>query len=136
MTSAAPDRGVGSGMHAPPFWAFLELVLRQDEMFQGLQSGLPEFSVVFEPGGGLPQRSRLQPAVMLAADDLPADQPRALEHPEVFGNRGQGHRKRLGQPRDRGFAAPEARQDGPPRRVGQGGEGLVEGVRRIVNHPV
>ena len=90
---------------------------------------------------GNPRRSILhglggQPAAVYAAIDLALQQPRRFKHAQVLGDRGQRHRKRLGQFRDHRFAARQACQDRAPGGIGQSTEGGVQGRRRIVNHMV
>jgi len=56
----------------------------------------------------------------------PGDQAGALEHVEVFGDRGLAHVERLGELHHRGFATGQRDEDRPSRRIGERGEYRVE----------
>ena len=64
----------------------------------------------------------------------PRDQPAALENLEVLGHRRQRHVEGRGQLVDCGVAPGQAAHDGPPRRVGQGGEGRIETLGGLRGH--
>ena len=58
------------------------------------------------------------------------DQTGLLEKLEVLGDRGKRHVERLGQLRDRRLAGPQAGEDRPAGRIGEGGEDGAESVGR------
>jgi hypothetical protein len=66
---------------------------------------------------------------MHAPVNLPLQQARGLEHPQVFGHRRQRNLEWLGKFRNRGLVLGQAAQDGPPRGVGQRAKRLVQGSR-------
>ncbi len=61
----------------------------------------------------------------------PRDQAGPFEHLEVLGDRLQTHVERLSELIHRGLTPDQADQDGPPGRIGEGGEGETE---RVVRH--
>lgn len=73
---------------------------------------------------------------MQAALAATLDQPRALQHPQVLGDGGQGDAERTGELRDGGLPDPKPGQDRASRGVGEGGEGRVEPERLMINHMV
>ena len=97
----------------------------------------PEPLVAVEPFVGFVHRLGAQPARHDAAALFPGDQPRILEDVEVLHDRRQRHGERLGEIADTdGVAVAQARQQRPPRRIGEGGERAVERGGLIVNHVV
>jgi hypothetical protein len=76
-----------------------------------------------------------QTAVPYASVASHRRQPGALEHPEVFRDRGQRHRERLCQLADRVVTRRQSSQDGATRGVGKRGKGLIEQAW-LVNHMV
>ena len=60
---------------------------------------------------------------------------RALEHAHVLGDGGERHREPRGELADGAIAGGETREDVAARGVGEGGEGMVEGLG-MVNHAV
>ncbi len=73
---------------------------------------------------------------MDAAVFLPGEKPRALQDPEVLGDRRKRHGEGLGQRRHRGFSARQPGEDRPAGRVRQGRKSGVEGASLILNHMV
>jgi hypothetical protein len=98
--------------------------------------GFPESPVLCDPGRCIFHRLSGQPAAVYAAIDFTVQQPRGFQHPQVLGNRGQRHGKRLGQFRDHRFAVRQPRQDRSARGIGQRAERGIEYAVRIVNHTV
>lgn len=99
---------------------------------QPVERLVPELPVALHPVMRLfkchrPERAELLPA-------LPAflDQPRPLQAGQMLGDRLLGNAERLGQLVDRGRALPQAVQDHPPGGVGEGGEGVVEGIHNYM----
>jgi hypothetical protein len=78
-------------------------------------------------------RPRLDPAGPDAADLLGHDQPGAFEHREVLHHRRKRHGERAGEVAHRSRAARKPFHHRPPRRIGKGLEGKVEG-RELVKH--
>jgi hypothetical protein len=103
---------------------------------ESVQTRVPEPAVVLEPGRGAAKRLRVEVAVVLPPDHLAADEPGPLEDLDVLRDRVQRHGKRPRDPGDRGGAAPEGRQDRPPRGIGHGREYVVEGRLSTFNHTV
>ena len=54
----------------------------------------------------------------------------------MLGDGGQRHGEGRGQRAERSLALHQPREDGAPRRVGEGGEGRIEGIGLILNHMV
>ena len=81
---------------------------------------------MLHPVGHLFQWSGREPArppLRLAAA---RDQASPLQHLEMFGDGRHAHLEWLGQLRNRSFARGQTCQDGPPCRIGEGGEGGAE----------
>jgi hypothetical protein len=102
---------------------------------QGVEALLPERPIAVDPGSGLLERFRLQPATPLAPFLPRLHDSRSFQRGDVLQERGQGHGERTGEGRDGLLSERKPRQDGPPRGVGQGREGGVQGGI-IVNHAV
>jgi len=96
---------------------------------------LPEPAVAVDPGGRLAHRARDEAAAPAAALAAALEQAGALQHAQVLGDRRQGHAERVGQLADGRLAGPQPRQDGAPRRVREGREGIAQD-RFMVNHMV
>src|SRR5262245_32333315 len=108
---------------------FLVLALQLLEVpAQLVQALLPEAPVELDPVGDALTRARLQAASAPLRLAAALDQPRALEHLEVLGHRGQADVEGLRDLEHRGFARSEAREDRAPRGVGEGGKGGAEAV--------
>lgn len=103
---------------------------------EGVELPLPKAAVAGDPGGGVLHRARRQPAPAHPALAAAVDQPGALQHAQVLGDRGEGNTERLSQRCDGGLAGGEAGQDRAARGVGQRAEGGVQGGRLILNHVV
>lgn len=84
--------------------------------------GFPESPVLRNPCRCIFHGLGGQPAAVHAAIDFPLQQPSGFQHAQVLGNRGERHRKRLGQFRDHGFAARQPHQDRTARGIGQRAE--------------
>src|SRR5579859_3741154 len=97
---------------------------------QTVEALLPEVAIVLHPVGDVFERRRLQPAGSPLGFPRARDQARAFERLEVLGNGGHAHLEGLGQLRDGSLAGDQASQNRAAGRVGQGGEGGAEGVRR------
>src|ERR1700704_4837841 len=112
---------------------FLRLVLAlqfPEVAVQLVEALFPVTPVVLDPVGDVLERIRLEPArppLRLASALDPA---RALEHLQVLGDGGQADLEGLGQFHDRGFPRGEAREDGTPRRIGEGGKGAAKAIGR------
>ena len=106
-------------------------------MLEGIETAFPEPAVARNPCRGLGERSRLQTAQPYPAILSRADEAGPRQDLDVLQDGRQRHGEWLRELTDGGLRLGEPRQDGSPRRVGQGREGRVE--RRgmlIVNHPV
>src|SRR3954454_13501496 len=113
--------------------ALLLLRLEFDEIIvEAIETLVPELAIAIEPVVHLLEGAGLDPArppLRLAAA---RDKTGALQHLEMLGDGGKAHGERLGELRHRRFARHEPRENGPPRRIGEGREGGAEAVRR---HP-
>lgn len=97
---------------------------------------LPEATAMSDPQRRVLHRSGVQRAASNPALLRTGEESRPFEDPEVLRNGGERHVKRLGQVGDRGHSRRETGQNGPPGRIRKGGEGSIEGTRRILNHMV
>src|SRR5262245_17209983 len=95
-----------------------------------VEASLPDVAIALRPLGDLLERARLDPAGPPLGLAALGDEARALQHAQVLGDAGQAHVERLRQLRDRALALGQARQDGPPGGIGEGGERGAEGVGR------
>jgi len=87
---------------------------------------LPQLAILLEPGVGVAQRRRHEPARPALRVAPARDQPGALEHLEVLRDRGLAHRERFRELHHRRLAPGEPREDRAARRIGERGEGGVE----------
>ena len=99
---------------------------------EALEAPLPELAVALEPVGGLGERLGLEPARPPLRVAAARNQPGALEHLEVLGDRGLAHRERLGELRHRGLARREPGEDRPAGGIGERRERRVEAGRALV----
>src|SRR5215831_9722853 len=123
------DRGsrAGSRLFLWPTPYLLGLELTQI-VLQPVETLLPQLAVVLEPIVHVLERRGFNaagPPLRLAATD---DEAGALQHLQVLGYGWQAHFEGLRQLGDRGLAERQARQDGPPRRIGERREGSAEAV--------
>src|SRR6185312_2347240 len=86
----------------------------------------PEALVEAQPIRGFGETVGAQPAAAERAVALAIDEPRPLEHLEMPRNRRQRDAEGLGELAHRRLPGREPRQNGAPRRIGEGGKGLVE----------
>src|SRR3954470_16975609 len=99
-------------------------------MVEAVEARVPELAIALDPVVHLPPPARLDPArppLRLAAA---RDETGALQHLEMLGDSGKAHGEWLGELRHRRFARHEPRENGAPRRIGEGREGGAEAVRR------
>ena len=97
----------------------------------------PEALVAIEPLHRLLHRAGGEPARHGAPGLLARDQACVRQHVEMFHDRGQRHRERLGQFAHRdAVPAAEPRQQRAPRRIRQRGKGAVQDLVVILNHTV
>jgi hypothetical protein len=95
----------------------------------------PEVPVVVDPLRRFSHRRRDEHGAPHAALAPNASQAGALEDANVLGDGGQAHVEPRGEVADRAVTGREPGDDRPPRRIGKGAEGGVEG-RVMVNHMV
>src|SRR6185437_6630722 len=93
---------------------------------QALEAALPELAVAFQPPASIGEWLCLQPPRPPLRVASPRNQACPFQHLEMLRNRGLGHREWFGQLHNRRFAGREARQDRPPRWVGERGECCIE----------
>src|SRR5918995_608802 len=91
-----------------------------------VEAALPEGTVTLQPLDRVLERCPLQPRRPKLRRPAPGDQSRALQHLAVVGDCLRADRERLGQLVHRRLALGESPQDRPPRRVGEGREGVRE----------
>src|SRR5208282_1467332 len=85
-----------------------------DIVVQPVETLLPEAAIVLDPSGNIPERSSLQatrPPLRLAAA---SDQPGALQHLQMFGDRRHTHLKWRGQLGNRSLAQRQPPQNCAP----------------------
>src|SRR3989442_803250 len=105
---------------------FLEVAVKLVEAL------LPVTPVVLDPVGDVLERIGLQPARPPLRFAPALDQARAFEDLEVLGHGRKADLEGLGQFQDRGFTRGEARENRPPRGIGEGGKGGAEMIGRHV----
>src|SRR5512133_4060271 len=120
-------------------------VICSQPFVHAVEASLPEGAVVIEPFGRVLQRHRAQARGAQLRGAPPFDQAGALEHAQVLADRLGAHRERRRQLVDGGLALHEAREDRPPRGIGERGERRAElvdghgakpsGLIRIRDHP-
>jgi hypothetical protein len=96
---------------------------------------LPEDAVEGEPVGGLLHGRDGETAHADTAGFFLLDESCVFEHVEVFEDGGHGDVVRTGEFCDGGLSALQVGEDGPTRRIAEGGEDSVE-AGRILNHKV
>src|SRR6185369_2700248 len=122
----------------PARWAFslVTLLLLHlqvlHKIFQPIEAAFPEDAVALDPIGDLPQGLRLEPARPPLRMAAARDQPGALQHLEMLGDRGRADGERCRQLLHRGLARYEPRQDGPACGIREGREGGAEVIRRHI----
>jgi hypothetical protein len=79
-----------------------------------------------DPFGGRIERAGIEGDQVLAPIAAATDQGGLLQHPQVFGDRIEGHLEGPRHIGDARFAVRQADQDRPARGVGQGMQRLVE----------
>jgi hypothetical protein len=98
--------------------------LQVSEVFvQPVHTVLPRATILLEPLGGLLQWGAVEMTRPHLPDAGPADEAGAFQYLEVFRHRGRCDRKRLRQFFDGEFSLGKARQDRPPRGIGESSEG-------------
>src|SRR5215813_5478594 len=70
------------------------LLARNNVLLQSIQADIPEIPIVRDPRRRLPQRGRVQAAMVLASHHLPPDQTGALQHQNVLRDRVERNRTR------------------------------------------
>lgn len=94
--------------------------------FKVVQVDWIELSEALHPDRRIAQCIGLQHAPDDAAATLLPDQPGIGQDRKMFGNCGQADLKRRGDIRDRHVVLQQHAQNGPPCRIGEGGENLVK----------
>lgn len=87
----------------------------------------------FEPGTGVLERSRIDPANAFPSPRFTRHEARALQYTQVFGHRRERKRKWLGETADGGFSLRQTIKDGTAGGVGQRVEDKIE---VLFNHVV
>lgn len=92
-------------------------------VLEAVKALFPEDAVVFQPVHGLLHRLGLDAAGAPLGVASAADELGAFQHLQVLGDGGKAHAERGGQVVHRNLPlSSEARKDGPPGRIGQGGK--------------
>src|SRR5439155_17010691 len=107
-------------------WLIAALLQLVQVVVEVLVALLPEPPVLLGPLRDPAQRCRYEPAGSPLGIAATGDQPRALQHLQVFGDRLKAHRERRGQLVDRGLALRQPGQDGAAGRVGERREHAAE----------
>src|SRR5574341_162459 len=119
----------------PTLAAVTMLLLRFLEVLEiaiePLKARLPEAAVVLRPVGDLLEGGRLEPARPELRFAAARDQARALQDPQMLGDRGAAHGERRRQLLHGGGAGGEPREDGAPSGIGECGE---DGAQLIGGH--
>src|SRR5271170_3690985 len=95
-------------------------------LIQPIEALFPMPAVMFEPLGGILERTRIEPAGPPLRLAPARDQAGALQHLQVLGDPRKRHVKRLRQLGHRGFAPGKPRQNRPPGGVGESGKREAE----------
>src|SRR5688572_28335639 len=104
---------------------------------EAVEAALPELPVALQPAGDVLQRARVEPTGPPLRRPAAADQAGAFEDPQMFGDRLEADRERLGQLVDRRLSAGELGQDRAARRVGERGQRGAELIDcHLLIHPV
>src|SRR5579885_228333 len=98
-------------------------------LVETIEAFLPETPILLDPISRVLERRRFQPARSPLGLPPPADQPRSLEHLEMFRDGGKAHVERLRQFGDRKLAHREAGEDRPSGGIGQRRESGAESIR-------
>src|SRR6476646_10725460 len=97
-----------------------------------MEARLPQRAESLDPLVGVLQSSCFEPAHAALGVPPAGDQSAALEHLEMFRDRGLAHREWPGELGDGRFTLCEARKDGPAGWIGECREGVVE-ARHVYN---
>src|SRR5262249_10910453 len=100
-----------------------------EQRIEPLEIRLPDRAVLVDPRAGLGERLRLDPARAALSVLTARDQPRALQHLQVFGDRRLADAERRRQLRHRSLSPRQPREDRAARGIGEGGERGVEALR-------
>jgi len=87
----------------------------------------PDPSALFDPVDGGVECFALEVTRSELGAPRPRDETATFEHFEMLGHRGRRHLERLRELFHRGFSGSQPGEDRAARRVGEGGEGRVEG---------
>lgn len=96
-----------------PLLVFLQVIIQTIEAF------LPVASIMFQPVHRVLHWLCLEAAGTPLRGAAANDEPAALQHLEVFGDRGKTHIKWLCELLDRGFTGGKPGKDCPPGRIGK-----------------
>ncbi len=111
------------------------MVLLVEIALERIELPPPEAAILGDPVSSRLERLGREPAAPLAPDLVIEDEPRPPEHTHVLEEGGERHPVRLRQLAHRRLPVLQPLEHRPAHRVGQRGEGAVQG-RRIVNHSV
>src|SRR6476646_511369 len=114
-----------------PFVLFVLLALRlncPEVVVEPIETLFPKPAVFLEPIIGFPERLHVNAAWPHLRIAGPRDKARALQHFQMFRDRGQAHVERLRELQHGRFAEREPREDRAPCRVSKSREGGTEAV--------
>src|SRR5438445_13333362 len=97
------------------------------QIFHAIETVFPQLAVVVEPAVDVAQRLELDTAEMFLGCPAAGHEARLFQYADMLGDSANGEREGLRQFGDRGFAVEQPGEDCPSRRVGEGGESVVEG---------
>ena len=97
-----------------------------EHFHEPLEARIPEPFIAAEPAIGALERPRIDAAIVNAPADGALYESGPLEGLDVLRRRGEGHPVRRGKLADGLLAPGEALEHGPPRRVAEGMEDVVE----------
>src|SRR5690606_35085119 len=92
-------------------------ILVVQQALERIEARVPQRALLLDPGRDTFERRRVECQVMLASHLSPADELRALQHPNVLGHGVQRHGERLRELRDASFAGRKPLQNGAPRGI-------------------
>lgn len=105
--------------------------------FEPIQLRVPKTRVAKDPSRKVPERLRRQLECVLATATGAANEPRSLEHPDMFAEPRERHRKSSGDVGDASRPARQALRDRAASRVGQCRQhGVKFETLGILNHSV
>src|SRR6185437_3785696 len=124
---SAPNVGAASGPLVLPAATRRLLSLQGSQVFiQTIEAFEPETPIALDPVSNLFQRRRAQSAGAPLRVSLSYDEPRALQHLQVFRDSRHAHVERLRKLGHRDLSGGQTRQNGAPRWIGKRSESRAQ----------